>query len=593
MPKPAFHPSIVFVISLLLMPSLRSANAQGTSIEGLWGTEIVLGAPVAGQLTIDGRRGKWLASIDGYTVSASLSDGILTFSLPGDKGAFRGHPESTKQELEGKWIQPSGLILDSKYASPVSFRRVLPKVWRGNVVPLQERFSAYLLISLKDGKLSAVASNPEGNFFRRRVYQVTQQGNSVLLEANGKKFAGTYDDESKTLTIQLADWLPVFRLTRRTSKDAVGYYPRLGEELASWKYRKPLPRDDGWAVSDLQREGVSEPQVAKLIEHLLQADPADTSLRTQSLLIARHGKLVLEEYFYGFSQDRVHDMRSAGKTFAPVLVGLARKQGVDIRPATLVYPLFAQEGPFANLDDRKTEMKLRDIMTMTAGNACDDEDDASPGSEDRMQSDPRQPDGYKYTLDLPMKTRPGGAQAVYCSGDLNLVGGAVAATTHAWLPDFFEEHLARPLQFGKYYLNLMPNGQAYMGGGAYLLPRDQLKLGQLYLDRGVWNGRRLVDSDWVKESTSLHAEFARDRSLSHEHGYGFGWHLHHLQDGNHGKVYEVFAAEGNGGQFVIVVPVLDMVIGITGGAYGEFDQWYRWELELVPHFILPAVEGLP
>jgi len=68
------------------MPSLRSANAQGTSIEGLWGTETVLGAPVAGQLTIDGRRGKWLASIDGYTVSASLSNGILTFSLPGDKG---------------------------------------------------------------------------------------------------------------------------------------------------------------------------------------------------------------------------------------------------------------------------------------------------------------------------------------------------------------------------------------------------------------------------------------------------------------------------------------------------------------------------
>ena len=591
MPKRARHSSILFALSLLLLPVWGALNAQtpARSIEGLWGAETALSAPVAGELTVDGRNGRWLASIGGYTVSATLRAGMLTFSLPGNRGAFRGHLQSAKQELQGEWIQPGGLLLDAQYASPVSFRHVSPSLWRGNVAPLEERFSAYLLISLKDSKLSGIASNPEGNLFRRRVYQVTQDGNSVLLEANGKKFVGTYDEPSETLSIQLADWLPPFRFTRRTRKDAVGFYPCLGEEPASWEYREPVRRDDGWSVSSLKREGMRETQIAKLVEHILKSDPASTSFRIQSLLIARHGKLILEEYFYGFSQDRVHDMRSAGKTFAPVLVGLARKQGVDIGPESLVYPLFAQEAPFANPDDRKKEMKLRDIMTMTAGNACDDGDDDSPGNEDRMQSDARQPDWYKYTLDLPMKKQPGGEQAVYCSGDLNLVGGAVAASTHTWLPDFFEEHLARPLQFGTYYLNLMPNGEAYMGGGAYLLPRDQLKLGQLYLGGGLWNGVRVVGSDWVKESTSFHAQFARDRSLGQQHGYGFGWHLHDLQSG--GNVYKAFAAEGNGGQFVVVIPALDLVIGITGGAYGEFDQWYRWELELVPQFILPAVQA--
>jgi CubicO group peptidase (beta-lactamase class C family) len=206
-----------------------------------------------------------------------------------------------------------------------------------------------------------------------------------------------------------------------------------------------------------------------------------------------------------------------------------------------------------------------------------------------MQGNAEQPDWYKYTLDLPMVKEPGGDAAVYCSADLNLVGGAVAEASHAWLPEFFDEHLARPLQFGSYYLNLMPDGQAYMGGGAYLLPRDQLKLGQLYLSGGVWNGRRVVARDWVRASTSVHAHFARERSLGQEHGYGFGWHMHKLQSG--GETYKVFAAEGNGGQFVIAVPALDLVIGITGGAYGEFDQWYRWELELVPRFILPAAES--
>lgn len=165
-------------------------------------------------------------------------------------------------------------------------------------------------------------------------------------------------------------------------------------------------------------------------------------------------------------------------------------------------------------------------------------------------------------------------------------GGAVAAVTKTWLPEYFDEHLARPLQFGRYYLNLMPNGEAYMGGGAYLTPRDQLKLGQLYLAGGIWNGNRVVRKAWVEDSTSFHARFATEHSLGQEHEYGYGWHLHTLEAG--GKTYKVFAAEGNGGQFVIVIPALDMAMGMTGGAYGEFDQWYRWELQVLPEFIISA-----
>ena len=65
-----------------------------------------------------------------------------------------------------------------------------------------------------------------------------------------------------------------------------------------------------------------------------------------------------------------------------------------------------------------------------------------------------------------MLKQPGGEDAVYCSGDLNLVGGAAAIATGAWLPELFQQYVAQPLQFGRYYLNLMPDGEAYMGGGA-------------------------------------------------------------------------------------------------------------------------------
>jgi hypothetical protein len=248
------------------------------------------------------------------------------------------------------------------------------------VVPLEQRVSVYVFLSTKNGKMTATISNPEGNFFRRRVYVVTRDGDKVSLEANGKKIEGRFDEKAGTLSLQVVNWLPPFQFTHRTAKDAVGFYPRTPANDTGWSYRKPLPGGDGWSTASMQAEGLDEAPVAELIHRILGADPTSTALKIQSLLIARHGHLVLEEYFYGFSEDRVHDMRSAGKTFAPVLVGVARQHGATLTPQTPVYPLFSRYGSFANPDPRKQKMTLRDIMTMTAGNACDDNNDDSPGN---------------------------------------------------------------------------------------------------------------------------------------------------------------------------------------------------------------------
>jgi len=107
-------------------------------------------------------------------------------------------------------------------------------------------------------------------------------------------------------------------------------------------------------------------------------------------------------------------------------------------------------------------------MTMTSGFACDDSNENSPGQEDRMQNQTKQPEWYKYTLDLPMAHEPGGDEAVYCSADINLVVAVVRQATGKWLPDIFQQDLAQPLQITEYHLNLMPTGEAYMGGGLYM-----------------------------------------------------------------------------------------------------------------------------
>jgi CubicO group peptidase (beta-lactamase class C family) len=224
-------------------------------------------------------------------------------------------------------------------------------------------------------------------------------------------------------------------------------------------------------------------------------------------------------------------------------------------------------------------------MNMTSG-LCDDDDPKS--SEDAMQEQTEQPDWYKYALDLPMRKDPGGSDAIYCSSNLNLMGGAVRHATGRWLPDLFDEFVAQPLEFRGFYMNLMPTGEGYMGGGLYLYPRDQLKVAQVYLSGGMWNGKRVLDRQWITESLQQRASFVSAGDFDPPvHGYGYGWHTREHKVGD--KTYRDFFMGGNGGQNVIVLPALDMVVVFTGGNYAEASKFFRWEGELLPKYIIAAV----
>jgi CubicO group peptidase (beta-lactamase class C family) len=559
------------------------ASIQMDPLVGLWGVETTLRSQVHGELTVDTRTTPWQATLAGDHIEVRLDGDRVGFVLPGDRGELRGKFDRAAHVIHAYWTQPRGPLLQAPYATPVELREPSPSSFTGSVVPLEQRISVYLrVVAGADGHLTAVLVNPEVNLTRRRVFTVWRDGNKVRLHSTGQSIQGSYDSKAGTLSLQLVNFLPAFSFTRRT-QDAAGFFARTPGGAND--YQAPLAQDDGWVTGVLAQEELDEQPLRDLIGKILTADPADSRWSIHSLLIARHGRLVLEEYFHGFNRERTHDMRSAAKTFAPALVGLARERGVDLTPLTPVYRVLARYEPFQGWDARKQAVSLRDIMTMTAGSACDDNDDSSPGNEDRMQA--ATTDWYRYTLDLPMVRAPGGDKAVYCSADLNLVGGVVASASSQWLVELFDEGLARPLQFGRYYLNLMPDGQAYMGGGAYLRPRDALKLGQVFLDGGFWHGRRILAREWVEESMATHAHFDPRYSLGQEHGYGYGWHINELESG--GTRYRAVAAQGNGGQFVVVIPDLDLVVGINGGAYGEFDHWYRWETELIPQYVIPAV----
>jgi CubicO group peptidase (beta-lactamase class C family) len=579
-------------------------------LEGVWASETTFGPTLRGQLRVSRGDSTWRAVIASAETRFRVRGDSIRFSFGAGLGEFRGRMETKGRTIDGFWIQPGGVVLPYPFATPLRLDAMQPGVWQGTVVPLDDAFSLYLVVWRNDaGELVGSFRNPERNSRgRASQFRVNRLADSVVFTARPDttepevRYAAAFDSVAGRLVIS---W-PIFPelkqpfVLRRISEDqAVGLYPRVPRGL-EYAYRVPDPDNDGWIVAPARTVGFDEAALARLVQRIADTLPNfPRSPFIHSLLIARHGKLVLEEYFFGHDRERTHDTRSAAKTFASVMLGAVMRQGVPIAPETAVSPLILRGKAVANPDSRKQRITLAHLMTHTSGLACDDNADASPGNEDAMQTQRTQPDYWQYVLDLPMAHDPGSRYA-YCSGGTNLVGGALTRATARWLPDLFNRTIARPLQFGRYYYNLTPTLDGYLGGGVFMRPRDLLKVGQVYLDGGVWHGRRLVDASWVTRSTSRQMEISEATtgldSTQFPEFYnkawdGYAWHLSELQSEN--RTYREYEASGNGGQLLMVVPELDLVVVFTAGNYMFGGIWQRFRDVLLANVIIPALRKSP
>ena len=577
--------SLLLSLRLLAQPQERTAR-----LVGLWGGEQNFGPQIRGELTILRSGKEWTATIGGIRAPVHMERGAVTFTLAGGQGRFRGRVIGNSTRIAGHWVQPLGTATAASWATPVDLEAMNANAWRGTVTPLSETVSLYLDVRREtDGSFNAALRNPDGYFQNGRARPVLEGAHLRLLSIdNGATLLeGTYtdaggsDDKSDRLALFLPDLKTTFGLVRRARDEAVGYYPRTPPE-PRYSYHPPLAEPEGWRTASLAEVGLDEVKVSALVQKIIDVDPAkQTSPLVQGLLIARHRRLVLEEYFYGFDKERPHDLRSAGKTFASVLFGIALEKGAKLDVREKVYSLFPEYSTFANPDPRKQDMTVEHLMTMTSGFDCDENgNENAPGNEEKMQSQTAQPDWYKFMLDIPL-AHAAGQTFAYCSGGVNLIGGIVRNRTGRWLPDLFREGLAQPLQMHAYHFNLTPSGEGYLGGGLHLRPRDELKLGQAYLDGGTWNGRRLVGKAWIAKS------IAHPASLAGTDGYD--WHLHEIKVGDH--VVREYEASGNGGQFLIVLPELDLAVVFTAGNYQNYGVWRRFRDEFLPQYIIPAVKG--
>jgi hypothetical protein len=179
---------------------------------GRWGCETVLGPAVSGTLRISRNDDACVATIGGWSAVVNVrpeapSRLAVTFALPDDQGAFRGHADCELTAIEGHWIQPPRRLVGTSYATPVELRRVGSDAWQGAITPLLEQLALYVTVAAgEDGQLSAFLRNPEYNLGRGVSYVGQRTGGDVCFRnprAEEDALTGKYNASTDQLTLTL------------------------------------------------------------------------------------------------------------------------------------------------------------------------------------------------------------------------------------------------------------------------------------------------------------------------------------------------------------------------------------------------------
>jgi CubicO group peptidase (beta-lactamase class C family) len=319
----------------------------------------------------------------------------------------------------------------------------------------------------------------------------------------------------------------------------------------------PIDLGDGWDVSSLTEHRIDADRIAELSSRI---DLGDFD-HVHSLMVARAGELVFEEYYRDHRQDSLHTLQSVTKSFGATLIGIAVDKGLLDLDATLPALLPSRAAEIAR-DPLKSQIRLRDLLSMRAGIRWDewecDYQDLSCNSNRQMNE---AEDWVGFVLEQPVVEAPG-SRFVYNSGASNLLSAILRDATGQDPAAFAEENLFGPLQIDDYrwYRNTQQADRLpHFGGGLRLKTRDLGKLGQLYLDGGRWRGQQIVSADWVARATT-----AREQ-VSLFDFYGFQWWTRAMSSrlGHRPSPEDVWFGWGYGGQHVFVVPSLDLVVVVN------------------------------
>ncbi len=272
-------------------------------------------------------------------------------------------------------------------------------------------------------------------------------------------------------------------------------------------------------------------------------------------VIVKDGVIVDEYYKDGYDQNSVFTLQSTSKSVTSALIGIAIDKGyiesVNV-PISTYFPQILDSG-----SEYKSQITIWNLLIHTTGLDVSD----TANWDEWLASD----NWVDYVLERPATSRPGTVFS-YFTGNTHLLSAILQQATGMTALDFGKQYLFGPLDMDSVECTTDPQGISDGGNGFAMNIYDMAKLGELYLNKGVWNGEQIISSQWIEDSTTL--QFDRSSGSA---DYGYQWWVRTFGD----NAYPAFFAQGHYGQYIFVVPDLDLVVAITSHYEGSTSIYWQ------------------
>lgn len=310
------------------------------------------------------------------------------------------------------------------------------------------------------------------------------------------------------------------------------------EEDTPWEWQHDTP----------QNHNVDQ-SVLESVHNTLESYPINAEV------VVKDGVIIDEYYKDGYDENSVFTLQSTSKSITSALVGIAIDkgfiEGVDV-PISTYFPQILESG-----SEYKQEITIWHLLTHTTGLDVSD----TANWNEWLASD----NWVDYVLERPAVARPG-TVFNYFTGNTHLLSAIIQKATGMTAYDFGKEYLFDKLDMDSARCSTDPQGISDGGNGFALDIYDMAKFGELYLNNGVWEGEQIIPADWVEQSTTV--QFDRSSGSA---DYGYQWWVRTFGDNN----YHAYFAQGHYGQYIFVVPELDLVVAITSHYEGSTSIYWQ------------------
>lgn len=329
-----------------------------------------------------------------------------------------------------------------------------------------------------------------------------------------------------------------------------------------------------WPVSSPEEQGIDSSVLSNAFDH------AGRLGFMYSLLVVKNGHLIVERYFNGADKYFADHTCSTGKSYTSALIGIALRENFLTSLDQKMMDFFPEYAS-ADLDPRKYDITIRHLLQMRAGYPFEE-------SGDFIESWYQSPDMMKFAIEIPLATDIDQTFA-YSSHSSHILSGIIAKATGMSTYEFAKRYLFDPLGVSVQRWDQDSLGY-YLGfGWLWFSPRDMARFGYLYLNNGMLDGQQIIPEEWIEESVRRYSENASwFKKHFEDFGYGYQWWL--AKAGG----YDVYFALGHGGQVIVNVPELDMVI-VTTADWEVSPEVSGFQinamLNLIDNFILTPIRG--